>query len=497
MYISYRTEYANQLHQLLVSISKHFYIRKDGLVTCQEKPIEVNFGNYRKSRKDHLVYYVLRDHYSGNLAFRIATVDKLYPLAAFLYEVWQNGDGELSFQGMPKDLWVPKTIATTQLFAGLQKLGVRADYPPSGFASGIRAIRDLEEQLFIFMGSYSDHTLENIARYANEMRKSMLSVTSQGDRRELWSRSLPPGHPRRPPAREDFLRAFAPTPDAPLPLLPLNGEGPVATPSGSPDRPTKSGKNPPAFSPAKLESAQRFLDGAYDAATRVTAIAIANKALRTSPYCVDAYNLLAMESRNRQEKVVFYGKAVEAGRTVLGHMNFEKYTGQFWYSPETRPFMRAMEGLARETRKSGKTAEAIVLFQEMLTLNPGDNQGIRYCLLAALLEEDRMAETECLIQAYTDANCAFAYGKALWSFCTAGSGGRSEAFLQEALQTNTHVPAYLLGDKFVPFQEPDYCGFGDESEAVWYAQHALKAWKQKPEALAWLREMAGHLRRGN
>ena len=33
---SYITEHSNQLHQLLVSVSRHFYIKKDGFLTYQE-----------------------------------------------------------------------------------------------------------------------------------------------------------------------------------------------------------------------------------------------------------------------------------------------------------------------------------------------------------------------------------------------------------------------------------------------------------------------------
>ena len=61
------SEYSNQLHQLLVSVSKHLYFGSDGQVKYQEKPMEVNISNCSKSRREHLVYYILRDHYSGTL----------------------------------------------------------------------------------------------------------------------------------------------------------------------------------------------------------------------------------------------------------------------------------------------------------------------------------------------------------------------------------------------------------------------------------------------
>ncbi|MEM5818338.1 MAG: hypothetical protein AAGU16_10815, partial [Desulfitobacterium hafniense] len=79
------TEYSNQLHQLLVSVSQHLYFDKDGYVTYQKKPLGVNIKSCHKSRKEHLVYYVLRDHFSGTFTFQIATTKRLIPLTDFLH----------------------------------------------------------------------------------------------------------------------------------------------------------------------------------------------------------------------------------------------------------------------------------------------------------------------------------------------------------------------------------------------------------------------------
>lgn len=54
MHIPYGTNHSNQLHQLLVSVSRHFYAARDGNLKYQEKPFEVNIKNYQKSKKDHL-----------------------------------------------------------------------------------------------------------------------------------------------------------------------------------------------------------------------------------------------------------------------------------------------------------------------------------------------------------------------------------------------------------------------------------------------------------
>ena len=59
--------------------------------------------------------------------------------------------------------------------------------------------------------------------------------------------------------------------------------------------------------------------------------------------------------------------------------------------------------------------------------------------------------------------------------------------LKEARKTNKHVPAYLLGEKFPPNEQPGYYSPGDESEALNYIGGFLAGWKSTPGAIAWLR----------
>ena len=69
-------QFANETHQLLVSISRHLYITGDGVLKYQDKRMEVDLGNYRSSRREHLVYYILNDLFSGNFIFGVATTKR-------------------------------------------------------------------------------------------------------------------------------------------------------------------------------------------------------------------------------------------------------------------------------------------------------------------------------------------------------------------------------------------------------------------------------------
>ncbi len=58
-------------------------------------------------------------------------------------------------------------------------------------------------------------------------------------------------------------------------------------------------------------------------------------------------------------------------------------------------------------------------------------------------------------------------------------GDSAEALetLAAALESNPHVPTFMLGCKRLPRRLPDLIGFGDENEAICYAAENINAWK--------------------
>src|SRR5215210_186105 len=250
------------------------------------------------------------------------------------------------------------------------------------------------------------------------------------------------------------------------------------------------GEGPPAYQPTTpLEKAQELVYQAYEAHGKKRA-QLTRRALRISKDCADAYVLLAEETaKNAKEARELYEKGVEAGERALGPELFEDGEGHFWGILETRPYMRARHGLAGCMWALGEREKAIEHYTDMLRLNPNDNQGIRYLLAHALLEEGyEQALGELLKQYQDDATASWTYTRALWMFRKEGATEGANAALREALETNPFVPLYLLGQKSLPGVLPEYIGFGDESEAVTYAAESLNGWLRTPGALDWLRE---------
>jgi tetratricopeptide (TPR) repeat protein len=238
-----------------------------------------------------------------------------------------------------------------------------------------------------------------------------------------------------------------------------------------------------------VEQAQDVMYSAWDAGTRTEAIALAREALAISRDCADAYNLLAEESaRSLEEAVDLYREGVAAGERALGRDMFEDAVGHFWGLVETRPYMRARIGLALHLWSLGQQDEAVDHARELLRLNPNDNQGVRYTLAGWLMELARHEELERLLRDYEeDAMAAWCYARALLTFRTTGDSEDAREQLGRAVETNPHVPAFLLGKRKLPKRLPDYIGIGDEREAMSVTDQFGMCWSITPGALEWLR----------
>src|SRR5262249_21571932 len=144
---------------------------------------------------------------------------------------------------------------------------------------------------------------------------------------------------------------------------------------------------------------------------------LARRALSLWPDCADAYVLLAETADNRRQALELYRQGVEAGERALGTEAFRESVGHFWGVLQTRPYMRARPGLAPSTWTAGRRDEAVGHLQEMLRLNPNDNQGIRYTLAGFLLFLDRDDDAARLLEQYAgEGSATWAYTRALLAF---------------------------------------------------------------------------------
>jgi len=211
------------------------------------------------------------------------------------------------------------------------------------------------------------------------------------------------------------------------------------------------------------------------------------------PDHLDAIHHLAivLSERNQLERARdLWDQAVRIGRKAFPQ-DFKLGTDRLeWGWLENRPFLRCLHGLALARREVGEVEEALSLFQELLLLNPNDNQGVRVLALEALFRLGRLEDALKITEQYRDDVMAETlYGRALALFKL---GRRPEATiaLKEAVEYLPLVRKELLktGHRLPRTARPDVVTLGGTDEAYYYWEHWGRFWEEDPEALEWLAE---------
>jgi len=243
-----------------------------------------------------------------------------------------------------------------------------------------------------------------------------------------------------------------------------------------------------------LEQAQDLVYQAWEEENRKKRIRLAEKALKISKDCADAYVILAEEkARTLEEAKKLYEEAVKAGRRALGEKTFKEDKGHFWGVIKTRPFMRAMDGLASCLWEKGNFNMAASLYKEMLELNPNDNQGVRYQLAILYAEAGWYEELRKFLFSSNykdDTDIIWLYAKALLLFKEKGDGPEASFWLWRALKRNPYVIDYLTGRKKLPSKLPEAIALGGEDEAEALVHNFFKAFQKVEGFLKWVIEEA-------
>ena len=239
------------------------------------------------------------------------------------------------------------------------------------------------------------------------------------------------------------------------------------------------------FRPDTVEDQAQHL--AYEAFSKKGAERrnMAIQALEISKNCPDAYVILAEMERDNNRKIELYTKGVESGEKVLGKEIFDRDRGNFWGIIETRPYMRAQEGLALALWDSGQLDRAQEIYELLLELNPNDNQGNRYSLLLLYLYRNDFEKAKRVLNQYDEDSAYWSYNKALLLFLTTGITIESKIALRKAFESNKYVPAFLLREAKLP-PESNYITPGEPDEAGSYVKASGPLWLKNFEALKWL-----------
>ncbi|MBU2602233.1 MAG: hypothetical protein KKA32_08710 [Actinobacteria bacterium] len=230
---------------------------------------------------------------------------------------------------------------------------------------------------------------------------------------------------------------------------------------------------------------------AYDAfaATGPTRLELARRALDISPDCADALILLAHESASDfKGQIELLGQAVDAGERALGGPDaVMDLAPEAWAHLEARPYLRALFGYALMQWERGARLAAVHHLLHILDLNANDNQGVRYDLLAWLLDMGDIVVARSLLTRYKkDRDPIWLWGDALLTFKEQGDDRTARTRLTKALKANRIFAEYLTGRRKPPEDLAEMDEPGEMGEAFELVGMMGRAWMNDPLAVDWL-----------
>ena len=260
--------------------------------------------------------------------------------------------------------------------------------------------------------------------------------------------------------------------------------------------------------PAQTSAPNRAADEVFDqgmehwwAGERRSATKWFRRALELDPQHADAHNHLGiarLEARKLKAAEEHFRAAIDGGQRQL-----ERDGSQVcWGFIENRPYLRGLGNLALVLSARKKWAEALAIHQQILRLNPNDNQGVRHLIGIEYL---RVGDNHGAITAFEkclheEVGCAF--GLALARLRALGPTADIGEALLTGFAANRYVAPMLLGEPWgrldmfhgTNMAEPEWAREVIDAQAdLWQAvpggADLLRFWWAAPPVVTWRLEL--------
>lgn len=211
------------------------------------------------------------------------------------------------------------------------------------------------------------------------------------------------------------------------------------------------------------------------------------------PEFIDAYHHLALLLNyigRESEAHEIWQRTVKMGLEVLPE-TLERGSDELpWSVLENRPFLRAYHALGLHYLNRGDVEEALEIFEHMLDLNPGDNQGARALAIDGYF---RLRDPESVLEICKryegDGMEQVVYGRAL-ALYQLGRRAEAKEALCRAIEWLPLVGQELVKDEHEPPPDmrPDRITLGGADQAYAYWQQQGQYWERTYGALELVKE---------
>jgi len=209
------------------------------------------------------------------------------------------------------------------------------------------------------------------------------------------------------------------------------------------------------------------------------------KALSFYPDYIDALHHLSIISK-KPKSTELLEKALDIGRKAMPK-EFNQNSKLEWGWIENRPFLRAYHFKGLELLDEGKTNEAIKYFNQLITWNKNDNQGVREILADIYANNNKWEEIIELSKLYPDDSIpGLVYAQALALYKT-DNKEKATKKLNDCIKFLPKCGKILLEkNPKKPKQTMEgYVSVGGEDQAYEFWESQGKVWQDK-EIQKWL-----------
>ncbi|WP_372862129.1 UPF0149 family protein [Pseudoalteromonas sp.] len=164
-------------------------------------------------------------------------------------------------------------------------------------------------------------------------------------------------------------------------------------------------------------------------------------------------------------------------------------TGHFWLMHETRPYMQLRAHRARINVLHGNIPAAQTELEELLVLNPNDNQANRYLLMNCYIINGEWQKLNAFLANFDCEELHATASRALSEYHKNGESSKAKQYKKQLKQLNKHFIKILTGQEKLKSNDLDFYTPGSKEEVGVYLESLGKqAWIATEGSLFWLRK---------